>query len=77
MKQVKKIWQGWKWLAEKLGNLQALIILSLFYYILLAPFALVFKLLADPLQLSPRKRSMWFSKENKNVSNLAKMKQQF
>jgi hypothetical protein len=61
---MKKLWLWWKKSAHKIGNCQARVILSLFYFIVAAPFALVVKLFFDPLKLkeSP-KASYWLPKE--------------
>ena len=48
-------------LAQRIGRIQAWLIFTLFYFIILAPVALVFKLLADPLRLRPR-ASLWTSR---------------
>ena len=43
MELLKKIWEGWKKIAHKIGNFQARIILLVFYFIILAPFSLIIK----------------------------------
>ena len=48
-------------LAQRIGRIQAWLIFTLFYFIILAPVALVFKLLADPLRLRSR-ASLWTSR---------------
>ncbi|MBI2890853.1 MAG: hypothetical protein HYY13_08710 [Nitrospirae bacterium] len=39
----KKIWDGWKWFAEKLGNFNARIILTVLYVLLVVPTGVLFK----------------------------------
>jgi hypothetical protein len=48
---LKKLWARWKVVAHKIGEFQSRLILSLFYYVVLAPFALGLKVFSDPLQL--------------------------
>jgi hypothetical protein len=47
----KAVWEQWKVIAHKIGNFQARLLLSLFYFFILGPFAMGLKLLSDPLQL--------------------------
>ena len=44
--------------ARRIGRIQAWIIFTLFYFIVMAPAALIFKLFADPLHLRPCS-SLW------------------
>jgi len=46
-------------LATRIGHLQAWIILTVCYFVLLAPLAVIFKLCTDPLRLRHRHASMW------------------
>src|SRR5262249_37750725 len=48
--QLRRLWQGWKRFGRKMGDFQARIFLTIFYFVILAPFALVMRL-ADPLGL--------------------------
>ena len=44
--------------ARRIGRVQAWIIFTLFYFLVMAPVALIFKLLADPLHLRHHS-SLW------------------
>ncbi len=48
---LRRLWQGWKLVGKKIGDFQARVLLTLFYFVILAPFALGVRLLADPLGL--------------------------
>ena len=50
-----------RWMAvlRTIGNLQAWILFTLFYLVILTPIALVFRVVADPLRLRRRRRSTW------------------
>jgi hypothetical protein len=48
---LRKIWEHWKVIAEKIGSVQARLILSLLYCVILGPVALVRRVVADPLGL--------------------------
>jgi hypothetical protein len=53
------IWAWWKPVAHRLANLQAAVLLSLFYFVLLAPFALGMKLSAVRLRRGRQTPSGW------------------
>jgi hypothetical protein len=69
---LKLWWSRWKSIAHKIGDFQARGILSVFYFIVLAPFALGVKILSDPLQLKSPKG--WLTRGNlaENPTNLAR-----
>jgi hypothetical protein len=48
---LKAAWQRWKIIAEKVGHVQAKLIFSFLYFVLVAPFAVALKVMADPLHL--------------------------
>ncbi len=52
-------WAGWKRFRRKVGNIQARVLLNVFYFVVVAPFALVVKLSSDPLGLSPKTPKEW------------------
>lgn len=55
-----RLWEGWKVVAHVIGNIQARILLSLFYFVLIPPFGILVRALMDPLQLRRRPReSFW------------------
>ena len=48
---LSRAWARWKVVALKIGEFQSRLILSVFYYVVFAPFALGLKMFSDPLQL--------------------------
>jgi len=50
----RRLWQAWKRLAHRIGNIQARVLLTLVYGILIFPFGLVVRWLADPLRIKRR-----------------------
>jgi hypothetical protein len=44
------MWEGWKRVARKIGDFNARLILSLFYFLILFPFSMMVRL-SDPLRL--------------------------
>jgi hypothetical protein len=43
----------WQAIAHVIGNFQARVLLTLFYFVVVPPFALVVRVLKDPLTLQP------------------------
>jgi hypothetical protein len=48
---LRRLWEGWKRVGRKIGDFQARVLLTLFYFVILAPFAVVVRFKADPLGL--------------------------
>ena len=56
---LRSLWEGWKRVARKIGNFQARIILLVFYFVVVCPFALVVRWTSDPLSLKPKSPHGW------------------
>jgi len=50
MNLLKRAWRCQKRFARQLGNFQARVLLTIFYFVLVLPFGLAVRLLADPLR---------------------------
>jgi len=62
---LRKLWLRWKALAQKIGNFQARVILSLFYFTFVAPFGLALRVFSDPLRTKPKGLpSYWLPRES-------------
>jgi hypothetical protein len=57
----RRLWEGWKRLARRIGDLQARVMLTIFYVVILAPFALAVRALSDPMRFGVP--PAWLSKE--------------
>jgi hypothetical protein len=54
------LWARWVVIAHAIGNFQARVLLSVFYFVLIPPFAVIVRLFKDPLELRPRPRqALW------------------
>jgi hypothetical protein len=51
---LKRLWEGWKKIAHKIGNFQARVLLTVFYAVLVLPFGLAARLFSDPLRIKKR-----------------------
>lgn len=72
-----RIWEYWKVIIHSIANVQARVLLSFLYCVLIPPFGLVVRALMDPLQLHRRPReSFWLASPAKEHS-LADARRQF
>lgn len=72
-----RLFSLWKRVARRIGDVQARLLLLLFYYGVLPPFALVVKLLDDPLRFKHRYLSQWCPKAQTRVSLWESARRQF
>jgi saxitoxin biosynthesis operon SxtJ-like protein len=76
MRMLRVLWKGWSSLARKIGYVQSLLILTIIYFVLVAPFALAVRLFVDPLRV--RGPSSWhrLPREAGSITNLTDARQQ-
>lgn len=55
----KHAWERWKQIATTIGDFQARVVLSLFYFVVVLPFGLGVRLFADPLAIRRRRQTCW------------------
>ncbi len=67
---IKRIWNKWKKIAEKIGNFQATIIFSILYFLIVSPIGIIFSLFSDPLDF--KSKPSWKKIPN-NPSSLEKL----
>jgi hypothetical protein len=48
-----RLWERWTVIAHIIGNFQARVLLTAFYFLIAPPFALIVKVFKDPLGLRP------------------------
>ena len=56
---LRALWEAWKVVAHAIGKIQARVVFSLFYIVLLGPVAVVLRLMADPLRHRHPPTSNW------------------
>lgn len=74
---LKKVWQSWSDFAKRMGGFQSRILLSLFFFGLISPFAIAAKLFSDPLRLKYRKRTSWWTSKEDIKPELEEYRRQF
>ena len=74
---IKKLWLSWENFSKRMGSFQSRIILSLFYFFFVTPFALGVKIFSDPLNIKHQSsKSHWIPKKEINT-DLEKYRRQF
>ena len=68
---LRRGWERWKRIARAIGQFQARIILTLFYFVVVPPFALVLRLTKDPLGLTPPTGDSFWSARSDDASSRA------
>ena len=56
---LSRLWARWKIIARKIGDVQSRLLLSIFYFVILAPFGVAVRMLSDPLRLRRQPVSHW------------------
>jgi hypothetical protein len=72
-----RIWKRWKVIAHKIGNFQSRVLLNVFYFLILAPFALAVRMFSDPLRIRKPSRSHWLAKEGTAATGRDQARRQF
>ncbi len=64
-----RLWAQWKRFAQKVGDFQARVVLTLLYFIILGPMGVIVRTLRDPLRIKHALRaSVWLPKPEENAS---------
>lgn len=74
----KRLWEWWKPVAHKIGNFNARVILTVFYFTLFVPFALLVKYATDPLRIKTKTRKGWIHRTEQTMNDpLERARKQF
>jgi hypothetical protein len=71
------VWAWWKKIARVIGDFNARVILTIFYFIFLAPFALAVRFLSDPLAIKNKSAPSWGTKSEAEETLMEKAGRQF
>ena len=74
---LKKLWRSWMDFSKRMGEFQSRIVLSLFFFVLVSPFALGVKIFSDPLRLKYRSNESHWLPKMKTEVNLEQSRKQF
>lgn len=70
-------WGRWRELSQKAADVQARVLLTVFYFTVMVPFGLVFGLMKDPLRIKSRPSGSYWVERKPLSENLADAKRQF
>jgi hypothetical protein len=73
---LKSLWEAWTRVARKIGSFQARVLLSVFYSLILAPFALAVRWGSDPLAIKPGSPRGWRGRPEPRVPPLQQARSQ-
>jgi hypothetical protein len=74
---LRYLWEGWKRIARKIGDVQARIILTVFYIFVVGPFALAIRWFGDPLAIKDGAHKGWRLRTSSEPVSLERAYQQF
>jgi len=72
----QRLWNWWKRTAKKIGNFQARVLLMLFYFVVVCPFALVVRWKSDPLAINPGTGRGWLPRRSEEGTPLERARRQ-
>jgi hypothetical protein len=61
---LRQAWAAWKRIAHKIGDFQVRVLLNVFYFVFLLPFALILRAVSDPLALKAESPRGWRCRES-------------
>jgi hypothetical protein len=74
---LRRLWRGWQRLGRKIGDFQARVLLTIFYFVMIAPFALIVRWATDPLAVKRRTTKGWRLRPAPVGSPLERARRQF
>jgi hypothetical protein len=75
--RLRTLWEAWKRGARWIADLQARVLLTVFYYVVLVPFALVLRWRSDPLAIKPGTAKGWRTRSESEATPLEQARRQF
>ncbi len=74
---VRRLWEWWKRVGKRIGDFQARVLLSFFYYTVFAPFAIAVRWVSDPLAIKDGAPRGWQLKREEEASPTERATRQF
>jgi hypothetical protein len=76
MNILKKVWRKWKYIAGIIGTFQSRILLTIFYFVILLPAGIIFRIFKDPLKIKSPLKTAWIDKTSQ-CESLDEMRKQY
>lgn len=70
-------WSRWRAMSQKAADVQARVLLTVFYFTVMLPFGVVFGLFKDPLRIKQRPSGSYWVERKPSSGTLADAKRQF
>ena len=77
MQFVRGLWEWWKRIGKRIGTIQARILLVLFYFVVLGPFAVVVRWGSDHLAIKDSTSRGWRPRSDGDDGPLERARRQF
>jgi hypothetical protein len=74
---MQRLWALWKGFAGRLADVQARLILTLFYFVILGPVAVALRLRSDPLAIKPGSPRGWRARNAEEPMSLERAAGQY
>ena len=74
---LKIILEHWKRIARRIGDFQARLILSVFYYVIFAPFGLGVRVFSDPLDIKNTQTRKWLTRTEEGEQSSTYARRQY
>jgi len=71
----RRLREGWRRIARRIGDIQARVMLTIFYVVIVTPFALAVRALSDPMRFDAA--PSWLPKESPDVDTATYARRQY
>lgn len=68
MEVLRKIWHGWKKFGQFIGDMLGRVVLTIFYFTLFVPFALIARFTTDPMALRAVGQPKWLERKTTDLT---------
>jgi hypothetical protein len=72
----RRLWERWKRIARKIGDFQARVLMTVFYFAIFGPLALVVRWRSDPLAIKPGTPRGWGHRDARAGAPMAQARRQ-
>ena len=73
---MKKLWEHWKRIAKKIGNFNARVLMTIFYFLFFSWLSIPVKV-KDPLTIRGKKKAGWTPRPTEEVTPMEQAVRQF
>jgi hypothetical protein len=73
--RLRRLWEGWKRIARRIGDVQARVMLTMFYVVIVTPFALAVRAFLDPMRFAAA--PAWLPKDSPDVDTATYARRQY